>query len=426
MTAKEVMEEFGIPQMGKHTEFELMPAFRKKDPRNGEIRTGRQQNFSPVYDLQLPEVGTIQIRFAESRVAKSGGGYDYKVTNDRITDLRGEKMAFLNGKNIEKYVWFFLHPRCNSNPFRERTKQSIFQHIDREAIANLRLAVSDLSREISIEISEMDHEALRVMAAGLTYRFNNMEQPIANLETMGVGQLRVQLLDRLAAHGKAFTDAWRNGNNTVHGMLSYAVDAGLIKLQKVPGAKFWMWNTATHKDIPICQMGPLENEMAALKLAFAQNSGELYPILAAAVDTKRVKNITLPGTLELGDIDGLTLAAVQAKGIKWIVQQAIVNDLIALDRGTKTIKFLHKGEFSTDVMSVTDPATWKEELIAALALAEYKPQREGVTNRLFNFLKPDAAGFVVPVEAPVAAVPEPVEEQIEETEPEPEFAGEAQ
>ncbi len=93
MTAKEVMEEFGIPQMGKHTEFELMPTFRKKDPRNGEIRTGRQQNFSPVYDLQLPEVGTVQIRFAESRVAKSGGGYDYKVANDRITDLRGEKMV---------------------------------------------------------------------------------------------------------------------------------------------------------------------------------------------------------------------------------------------------------------------------------------------------------------------------------------------
>lgn len=429
LSAKEAMEEFDVPEMGAHAELELSGNFKKKNKLTGEVRVGRQQTFAPVYSLDLPGLGQVQVRYAESRVAKATGGYEYRLTNDRISNLRSEKTVFRNGADIEIYVFLFLHPRNGANPWRSKNKQAIFTHIDREAEANRRLASMKLADQVRLEILEMDKESLRVMASGLSYKVNGMDVLVPGLDNVGVSQLRAMLLDRLAAHGDAFVAAWRSGNNTLHGMLQYAVDSDIIKLKKTPGLKYWSWNTDTHKDVPIVNVGATEPEMAALRRVFAEHNGDLFPILKLAIDTKRTKSIVLPGEASLDTLDGLTLGVIQSKGIPWIVDQCVLNDLIGYDRASKKVRFITAGDYTTDILEVNVSAKWREELEAALGKVEYRSERAGLCTRLFHFLRPDAPVNTVaePLPEPVAvpesvAAPETTTETIID-EPEPEIVG---
>ena len=439
ISAKEFMEEFGIPAMGAHTEFELMPTFQKKDPTDGTIQAGRQQSFSPVYDLYTPS-GTVKVRYAEGREPQNGGGYKYTVPNNRITEMRGIRTIFRKGEKIEIYAWMYMHPRNASNPYRDQQKQAIYRHVDREAEAKLKIAKNQQMNEVRLEIMEMDGESLRVMAAGLDYKVDGMTQIISNLDSISVAELRLELFNRSQSHGQAFYDAWRSGNNTLNGMLQYAVDRGVIKMKKVPGSTYWAWNTDTHKDVLICLIRAGEPEMAALRLAFAENYGELFAILNAAINKLRTEDIVLPDTAKLDSKEGLTLGVIQGMGLEWILEQAEMNDVVALDRTAKKVRFLSNGEYTSDFMDITDLANWRQEVIANLSKGEYKPQRGAICTRLFHKLNPGANPDTVvdvvntPAPEPVIAAAEPVAEPVEpeeepiapinpgnDDEPEPEY-----
>lgn len=383
---QEMIKEFSVPPMGKYAEFRIDSRFTKRDAETGEIRVGRAQSFVPAYTISTPN-GSVNIRYADTRLPDGPGSFKYSLTGEggatnRMMDFRDEMFVFNQPSQVEKFIWYFLHPLNGSNPFKKQNGQYRYWYLDRETEARKKLDLQRAVESIKSEIMDKDEPTIRVYAAGLSYKVNGIERTMPNLDTASISQLRLMLLDRLNADGEAFVQAWRTGNNSLYGMIVFAVDKGLIRVRRFQGGASWVWNTESHKDAPIANITTSEPEMATLKRVFNDNYENLVPILQSAINALRVKEIELPTDDIMATQEELTMSVLLNKGWDWIVSQAMLKGLLAFDYNTGSVRAIVNGKMEQDLYTAINPGNWSKELVDRLKTHEGASLRLPISNAL--------------------------------------------
>ena len=380
ISAKEVMELFPmIPKMGKYVEFQRGSKYVKIDTENGGRRTGRGFAFAPVFTIPLP-TGDLTVRYADNRVPVAGGEFRYTMTGEaastgKMHDFNSEVLVFTQPNRIERYIWYFLNPANENAPFRHSRTTSYYRFVNREQEAVDRLSQENMLQAIRLEIMQMPEATLRIVASGLSYKHEGLTRTINATDTVTVDELRLSLLTLIGSDKNDFAEAWRSGNNHLSGMIQFAVDKGIIKRMNFIGGANWVWGIEGYENHAIVAIVPTEPEMATLKRAFAENYNALFPTLNAAVNEVRINDIELPEDVVLEGDENLRINKILEKGWDWVVDQAVLKNVIALDRAAKVVRYVEDGEFAGDIMQVNDAKTWIPEMKAFLDSYEGSSQR---------------------------------------------------
>lgn len=386
-----IMKELDVPKLGKYAEFRLAKSRHKTVMVDNlpQERHTRALSLTPVFTLDLP-TGTLQIRYTSGR-KKKNNEWDYDTK--RLEDFRGTMLAFSQGRNLEKYIWYYLYTGNLSNPHRTKGKPGFYEFVDREEIAKKELAMDLMLAEVTQEIMGMDEESLRVMAKGLRYNIGGTEHMIERASEAGIQELRSILVRRCVTHSVAFLEAWRNGGTTVEGMLRHVSDSGKIVLRdEMYGGKTWIWNDGIHDGSIITSVRKNEDPMGALKAAFSDNYNDLMPLLQTAVSGMRVKSMGFTENTVLESVEDLTLAHIKAMGLDQIVDRCISGEIIYFDRATGNLHLIEKGDIGEEIFRATSPTAWKAEFLEALKTPEYNNVKQSLAMRLMHHMKPKGAG----------------------------------
>lgn len=393
--AKEVMNIFQVPEMGALVEFLVDARFSKRDTETGDVRHPRAFAFSPTYTLNH-NAGTVSVRYADSRTPTAGGkDFTYLLSGDgastgKLHDLRGSGMFFNQPSQVEKYIFYYLHPLNGTNPYRDPRKEVYFNFVNREAEAKVRLAAQLEISAIEAQILDSEISALRIIAAGLEYKVDGMTIKMSNLDTIQDTALRLQMIDRLRANPKEFIKAWQSGNTTLTGMISRAIDKNFIKKQTYPGGAAFQWNLDSNEAVIVAVSGN-EDELTALRTTFTNHYEQLFPILKNALDSDRLANMTLPSVPVLEDAAALTVQALMSKGWDYNVDQGLIKGVIAYDFNTNMVRFVKDGVLAGDLFQPASPINWRNELVDHLKSAPGAPLRMAVVNAVHDALTANVA-----------------------------------
>lgn len=361
VSAKDIVEALELPEIDKYAEFTLTDMLRGQ--RIGDDKSfAAGLNLSPTYILQLPE-GTLSITYTTDRRPIAGGLWDN--TTKRVQDFKGETLAFVKGQpgyDVEKFVWFFLHPLQGTNPYRKVNRGAMFTYADREGEAKAKNLAHASMLDVMLKIGSAEIGTLRVLAKGLRYTVNGEQRVVSRVNEIGPEELRRALLDMAQADGQAFVSAFMSGENTIVGMLQTAIDAGFITLKAESWGKSWMWNTTTHQGSLIVSVRQGESDFGALQAAFADNYNDLMPLLHGVINSLRVGSIADEQQLQVQSVEQATAEQLKTMSIERIVNELFDRDAIGFDRGSLSVMYVDEnGGFSGDpIVTLPNGPSWRQ------------------------------------------------------------------
>lgn len=408
VSASDLIEHLKIPRFTKYAEFRFQPVHVKKNTATGQTSHARGFGLQPVYQINGPE-GPLEIRYSDSR-RKDKDGWAYTLVSHKMLDFNSELLVFSRPTDLEKYVWYFLHPSNDTNPYRDRNKTSMFYFYDREGESATENAKTTLTVNAIQQIATMDIASLRIAAAGLRYTTTGgIERIVSRVNESGEQEMRNQLTKLAMADGQFFTTAFHSGSNTVVGMLRYAVDNNIIKMDQQNWGKSWHWNTATHRGTPITDVRKGEDEFAALQAAFMSNHSELLPVLNAALSTLRAEQVADEQAIKMVPQEDITMEYIESLGLDQIITSAIVYDLIGYDRKTGDVSFVGAdGQFLEPAVVYSAKAgQWQQELKTSLSSADGLGARAELNRRMFAYINDNPAPASAVSEQPGAATHDP-------------------
>lgn len=383
-----LMQAYGIPSFkNSHgmfwAEFRL-PEARVKHDRMGNKIHPKGYILQSAYDLITPE-GAVRIQYATSS-RMVNGELVYSVGSDNeMREFFGEAMIFTKSSDLEKYVWYYLHPRNATSPFASRNKPK-FVYFNREAEANARVKEQQALMEVYAAINNASMESLRKRMRAI--RFSHLGSAVTMRDPLVLTDAEVQydFVSYLNKYGKAFVAAWYDSENSLEGSLLEAIDLGIIQKNIAGRTTSWIWSD-NGEPIDVVRKGedPFQKLMAAFQENYTEHGARLTLALSR-VKLKDQKVVIKKPTLE---------KAVASEVRTWLDSELLAGfiqyDLIDFDRTSKVVSLLDdKGNIErpiTELAGIT--GNWKTEFLQVLNTPVLQQEKELLIQRLVRAVSPD-------------------------------------
>ncbi len=333
VSVDKIREALGIPAINKYAEFRVSPE-RVKTDGFGQIHFPPSTFISTVANIQIGAENAFTLRYTENRKAAGAGTFTYSDT--RIKDFVGQALALGDERpqEREKYVFFYLNPRCSSSPAYTESKEPLYFLYDRAGESEKTVAKYQLIGEIGQEILTMDNSRLRIKAAGLRYRTaKGGQMSVDASDVVSEGELRGRLSELLHADPQSFADAWRDDTNHLRGLVMYGIEKGVIlQSSNGSGSITWRWSDAQGgREMVVASRQ--EDPFVVLLTEIATKFTMYVPKLNAAINALNGSNLEMPGPIgEIEGADELTNSKIKAMTAPQIVAFAVSSDVLYFDR----------------------------------------------------------------------------------------------
>lgn len=354
-----LIKTFDIPEFKEAAEFRLTKQRVGKD-RFGQPRIPRAINKNPVIQLFSGE-HNFTLRYATSA---TGEGLNMKFRPARMTDLRGRAVSFTK-RDIEKYVFYYLHPDHEKSPFADNNSKKDYLIYDAVLEQNRELAAYAAMDATRIEIMTMPLDDLKSKAYGLVISrpgYGNIT--VSSMKDWPEPQVRAHLRSLLETHKEYFIEKWTSAGSSVLATVHEAIDRGVIVKRKdsmTNGMDAWFYRTGELITIINSGVSPT----GAAVDYFSKNYTTKRPELLEAIDKKNVED----GVSQMGgvkavaqDMDKTLKAAVWQLDTEGLIGEAVGRGVIEFNRADGGVYYTDDGELEeTPVYLAEDPKKWRKE-----------------------------------------------------------------
>lgn len=390
VSAKFLMETYNIPPIDKYAEFRVTPERMKVDHINGGFQVPPSTGLPTVANINITGK-SISLRWCSTRTPGPNGAVEYAPR--RLSDLRGQMVAFTdkNEEEVEKYVYFYLHPLNASSPAHREGREAFYFLYDRTGEADKLAATYTMLSDLGKEIMTIPEARLRIKASGLFYRNSGGNVMVDATKAVELNELRVRLSELLHADKTLFADAWRNEENALRGTIKYAIEKGiLVGVNNPSQGTTWKWSNAEGGgEVTIASRN--DDPTIAILNYIAQNYTYMVPKLTSAINRMESAEMPMPGVFEdVVDEDMLTAERIKEMQPLQLIQFAASQDVLYFDRPNFQVYYCNEsGDVDGDpIFTVLDKTKWQAEYAEFLAdglnVNHLKILRQKVTEKKFD------------------------------------------
>lgn len=236
-----VIELFGVPMPDTAIAvMELDPSQVRPDLINGGIKHTVERRFKTTFRSTYPETGEdMEISYSESTPIKDLQGRTKYFP--RQLSFEGHKMMFDMATKKEKYVYFWLNPRCGESPF-NKGKEKQWNIFNPETIA-----IKDWDKESAIAdcivlIKDFSFDQLVHKSKGMN---------LATFEKKE-SELKTALASRAKLDPAKFIKEITSETIEWKGNIRDAIDKGIFVQRYLGGTNRWFWEAGAKKGSEIC------------------------------------------------------------------------------------------------------------------------------------------------------------------------------
>lgn len=235
VTVDDLVTMYNIPidKLRKAPVFEINPIYKVPDKLNGGFKVPVGNSFDAVFFGRNRKTGhTDELRFVLSKTASRVG--------DKLIDVYDPKKVVFRGDavlktDIEEAIYFWLHPKNKTSPFRspKTTKPWRYIFVDNEAVANQVIESIRILTEALNHAGSLSGRTKVIMAKGLN---------IQSVENMEPYQLTAALLNKAKENPALYMEKVAKNDTLFDGMIQDAIDKNMFISKDTSGLKSWFWN----------------------------------------------------------------------------------------------------------------------------------------------------------------------------------------
>ena len=227
MTAKELADLFNLDLSGS-IEFEYTAKRKVRDRLNNTDKKPRRLMPGPIITGNY-NGAMVTIEHYAGKTTLAEGKIIYR--RDRMIFREGTTTA---AENIDKLVYFMLHPWNESSPIQGRSAAKYFYVRNRAEESKVKMGLYERISSVREEILAMAKDRskmhlLRRKAKGLLIG----RQRIQIATHASDSEIAVMLIEMMEKHKSEFLEAWDSPDTTIRGLIQTAIDRNIIVLRRV-------------------------------------------------------------------------------------------------------------------------------------------------------------------------------------------------
>jgi hypothetical protein len=355
----------------KKATYPFKVVFEEKDGRLNEPTL----NIPLATTIQLASGDTVSIRYSSSTRRRDENG-NWKYAQNKKIIRKGETVA-------DKELAFFLmiHSQQESSPVRVPTVAASFYYHNAEKVESQKAQVVKMKYLAFEKIKEEDEETLREKYLGMGYNF---------VPDQSIDSIRDTLLVELERVGATkFFERYDKKTNFVGGIYAKALHYHILEMRdnNTNSALYWGSKASSHLQENngglILQVPKSEDFAFAAKQYFIDRQSDVFATLSnevKAIETDKKLDVIIETHNKVE-----TIVKVDVKKMNTVVEFAIANDLIFLNKIDKKVH-LTLGD-NTSVLLEYNPKDTKETTIGIIAAHLKEKPNEKIGAELINHVK---------------------------------------
>lgn len=341
----ELVKQFSVPVPDKSARrvervFTIAETSKRKDYLNNRIAHPNKIQ-APTEFVGVDDEGfEVNLRyFNRKRPTKRGGveTIEYQPTH---IGLDGETKVVDTRRQLEEYVYMYLHPWCKNSPLRRggRFKYELIDEIANAKSNNLQS--KDLLWCLDA-IHNGDIETLRQRATGLK---------IAHVASLEDEEVRNRLETIAFKDPTSFRYSWEDAGVLYRGVINTAIQRGIVEEKELQGTRYWQWSSENGGE-RICPIPRNARDTSSTLLQYAaENFGTTMKAIEAAVNGSNVED----------KLRSKSSAAVSADNS--VVIKAFELGVIMPDFGENSVYLMKSGGREAKIFEFEEPAGWIDKL----------------------------------------------------------------
>jgi hypothetical protein len=289
VSAMTLAKIFNVPS-GKNTyEIEVLPTKIRKTMDGPTVPASSQ--VSNQFTVNTAN-GTFTVIYYESESGKEGE----KTYRPHRIGFRGSGQLF-QAQEHEKFVFMYLHPSCKDSPFVGINPGWQYKNRQAEAAAQMNVTKKHLS--VVNRLIQMGEAELKILGHGLNIAGLNIP-----VQSMTGDEIRAQLI---AIHGQfrdEFTSQYENKDTQIRGVLLYALEMGLIRMETTSGSQNYVYGTSGKDGDILCRVATADPFMSLLNYA-RQNYEEVVSYLYGLIIPRDISEKKMQAIAEFSPKTGV-------------------------------------------------------------------------------------------------------------------------
>lgn len=364
-----LIEFFGLPidlnSRKPRVVFRMVDSLIKKDRLNGGTKNPAGWYSRTVINGEF-QGQSLTIQYADKKVVKGNGPTRETVYEPHLLPFIGKAVPFFahakDMKDLEKVVFYMLHPKCEGSPLAGSEARNKMIKLD-DSVKEAANKVSSLKSFMDVynQVLNMPISELRTKLAGLKKGLN-----VESLEDV---EVEAMVSEMMQANPSDFLNKWNSHTVTFEGIMNRAIQLGAIEQYALGGGiQAWRFSRKHSKEffdsdaqVPITQVAANQTPMEALKawaLASANNLGSIQSILTRADQATKLDEILGP------KIPDLKPAKIGEMSLEQMIEHGLANDQLGVvkEEGQWQAYFMKGGDTTDKITDISSYPNRVEEL----------------------------------------------------------------
>lgn len=218
---KNVLTKHGIDLNRAKVEFLI----KMRKDRQGQLHVGGVKNLLNTFNIRIGNRDCTVTYFDRT----TGSGDNRKYLPRKTQVVSGSKQI-MTEDDFDLALFLAIHPRNQSSPFfNKRNGRPFLEFVDREAIANAKIAQQETRRQmVDIIMDFEDFDKLKKIAKGIRIKSGGTYDTVPTSATTNLNMLKVSLLELANRHGEKFKQAFEDNNTETLGQIQELIDNASI------------------------------------------------------------------------------------------------------------------------------------------------------------------------------------------------------